>query len=53
MYVCVSGLLEAAVGKAVKENAENFYLDNCKNIDAIHKSPSNLLVPSSLNKSEM
>lgn len=53
MYVCVSGLLEAAVGKAVKEKAENFYLDNCKNIGAIHKSPSNLLIPNSLKKSAM
>lgn len=41
------------MGKAVKENAENFYLNNGKNIDVIHKSPSNLSVPSSLNKSEM
>lgn len=48
----VSEVLEGAVGKAVKENAEDFYLYDCKNIGAIHKSSNNLLIQNSLNKSK-
>lgn len=53
MCVCVSRVLGGAVGKAVKENAENFYLDNYKNIGAILKSSNNLLISNSLSKSKI
>ena len=33
--MCIWGFGGGAVGKAVKEIAENFYLDNYKNIGAI------------------